>query len=102
MFAIKFLTLQFGISVAIGGRSGSFGFADQINALDWVRNDTEDFGDDPERITIFGQSPGAASVRAMLASPNSIGKFAGAILQSNLGRVGHGTTYSRGLALRML
>lgn len=80
----------------------NFGFADQINSLDCVRNNTEDFGDDPDRTTIFEQSPGAASVRAMLASPKSNGKCTGAILQSSLGGGGYGTTYSRGSALRML
>jgi carboxylesterase type B len=70
--------------------------------LDWVRNNTEDFGDDPNRIAIFGQSPGAASVRAMLASLKSIGKFTGAILQGNLGGGGYGMAYYCGSALRML
>ena len=65
---LGFLALDDGVT------KGNFGFADQINALDWVRNNIQDFGGDPDRITIFGQSAGAASVRAMLASPKSIGK----------------------------
>ncbi|KAI1212406.1 alpha/beta-hydrolase [Annulohypoxylon truncatum] len=75
--------------------NGNFGLADQINALDWVRNNIKDFGGDPERITIFGQSAGAGSVRALIASPKSIGKFAGAIPVSNLGGINYGTTYSK-------
>ncbi|KAN0105826.1 cholinesterase [Hyaloscypha variabilis] len=89
---LGFLALDDGIT------KGNFGFADQINALDWVRNNIQDFGGDPDRITIFGQSAGAASVRAMLASPKSIGKFTGAIPQSNLGGGGYGTTYSSWLS----
>jgi carboxylesterase type B len=85
---LGFLALDDGVT------RGNYGFSDQINALDWVRNNIEDFGGDPDRITIFGQSAGAASVRAMLASPKSIGKFTGAIPQSNLGGGGYGTTYS--------
>jgi carboxylesterase type B len=89
---LGFLALDDGVT------KGSFGFADQINALDWVQNNIQDFGGDPNRITIFGQSAGAASVRAMLASPKSIGKFTGAIPQSNLGGGGYGTTYSSWLS----
>ncbi|PMD26025.1 alpha/beta-hydrolase [Hyaloscypha hepaticicola] len=85
---LGFLALDDGVT------TGNYGFTDQINALDWVWNNIEDFGGDPDRITIFGQSAGAASVRAMLASPKSIGKFTGAIPQSNLGGGGYGTTYS--------
>ncbi|ORY59199.1 Alpha/Beta hydrolase protein [Pseudomassariella vexata] len=77
-----------------GATNGNFGLADQINALDWVRNNVRDFGGDPNRITIFGQSAGAGSVRALMASPKSIGKFAGAIPLSNLGGINYGTTYS--------
>jgi carboxylesterase type B len=89
---LGFLALDDGVT------KGNFGFADQINALDWVRKNIRDFGGDPARITIFGQSAGAASVRAMLASPKSIGKFTGAIPQSNLGGGGYGTTYSSWLS----
>lgn len=54
-----------------------------------------DFGGDPNRITIFGQSAGAASVRALLASPKTIGKYAAAIPQSNLAGSNYATTYSQ-------
>ncbi|KAH8769304.1 cholinesterase [Hyaloscypha finlandica] len=57
-----------------------------------------DFGDDPDRITTFGQSAGVASVRAMLASPKSMSKFTGAIPSSNLGGGGYGTTNSSWLS----
>ncbi|GKT95471.1 alpha/beta hydrolase [Colletotrichum tofieldiae] len=68
-----------------GETNGNFGLADQILALDWVREHIRDFGGDPNKITIFGQSAGAASVRAMMASPKASGKFAAAIPMSNLG-----------------
>ncbi|PGH08746.1 hypothetical protein AJ80_07784 [Polytolypa hystricis UAMH7299] len=70
-----------------GKTNGNFGIADQIVALDWVREHIKDFGGDPDRITIFGQSAGAASVRAFLGSPQAIGKYSAAISQSNLGDV---------------
>jgi carboxylesterase type B len=86
---LGFLALKDGVT------NGNFGLADQILALDWVRANIQDFGGDPDRITIFGQSAGAGSVRAMMASPKALGKFAGAIPLSNLGGLAYGTTYSR-------
>ncbi|KAF9893528.1 hypothetical protein FE257_010840 [Aspergillus nanangensis] len=77
-----------------GQTHGNFGLADQITALDWVRQNIRDFGGDPDRITIFGQSAGAGSVRALLASSKARGKFSAAIMQSNLGGLAYGTTYS--------
>ena len=86
---LGFLALDDGVT------NGNFGLADQINALDWVRAHIQDFGGDPDRITILGQSAGAGSVRAMMASPKAVGKFAGAIPLSNLGGINYGTTYSK-------
>jgi carboxylesterase type B len=76
---LGFLALNDGIT------NGNYGFADQIVALDWVRANIHDFGGNPDRITVMGQSAGASSVRALLASPKSIGKFAAALPQSNVG-----------------
>lgn len=75
--------------------NGNYGLADQITALEWVRRHIRDFGGDPDRVTIFGQSAGAASVRAMLASPKAREKISGAIMESNLGGLADGTTYSK-------
>ncbi|KAK3938489.1 Alpha/Beta hydrolase protein [Diplogelasinospora grovesii] len=86
---LGFLALQDGVT------NGNFGLADQVNALDWVRENIHRFGGDPDRITIFGQSAGAGSVRALMASPKAAGKFAAAIPLSNLGGINYGTTYSQ-------
>ncbi|KAI7773333.1 crystal protein [Diaporthe eres] len=48
-----------------GVTNGNFGLADQINALDWVQAHIQDFGGDPERVTIMGQIAGAGSVRPL-------------------------------------
>ncbi|KZT69948.1 carboxylesterase from carbohydrate esterase [Daedalea quercina L-15889] len=86
-------TLGF-LALEDGETNGNFGIADQILALDWVRQYIAAFGGDPTRITIFGQSAGAGSVRAMLGSEQTTGKFAGAIPMSNLAGSDYATTYS--------
>jgi carboxylesterase type B len=78
-----------------GETNGNYGLADQTTALEWVRQNIKDFGGDPDRVTIFGQSAGAGSVRALLASSKARGYFASAIMLSNLGGLGYGTTYSK-------
>jgi len=75
--------------------NGNYGLADIVVALDWVRENIKDFGGDPDRITVFGQSAGAGAARALIASPEAKGKFAAAIPLSNLGGLGYGTTYSK-------
>jgi pimeloyl-ACP methyl ester carboxylesterase len=62
--------------------TGNYGLQDANIALDWVLQHIEDFGGDKNRITIFGQSAGAASARALLASPQAREKVAGAIMMS--------------------
>lgn len=76
-------TLGF-LSINGGVITGNYGLHDQITALQWVKDHINAFGGDPNRITVFGQSAGAASVRALLSSPLATGLFAAAIPMSNL------------------
>ncbi|KAJ4291794.1 hypothetical protein N0V90_009689 [Kalmusia sp. IMI 367209] len=74
---------------------GNYWLSDQVAALDWVQNHIGDFGGDKERVTIFGQSAGAASVRALLASPRARGKLSRAIVQSCPGGLGYANAFSK-------
>ncbi|KAJ4450087.1 hypothetical protein ANN_01494, partial [Periplaneta americana] len=64
------------------GIHGNFGMKDQVMALRWVKKNIEAFGGDPNRVTLFGNCAGAASVQYHLLSPMSAGLFHRAISQS--------------------
>ncbi len=62
--------------------SGNFALLDQITALKWVQDNIENFGGDPENVTIAGESAGGLNVFCLVASPLAKGLFHRAISQS--------------------
>ncbi len=55
--------------------SGNVGILDLILALQWVRDNIEEFGGDPRNVTIFGQSGGGAKCATLMAMPAAAGLF---------------------------
>jgi para-nitrobenzyl esterase len=94
--------------VTVGYRVGAFGFLelgellgkgfrgsgknairDQILALQWVQENIGAFGGDRSRVTVGGESAGAKSVCALLATPSARGLFQSAIIESGGGQTVH-------------
>ncbi|UOQ89781.1 carboxylesterase family protein [Agromyces endophyticus] len=82
------------VFVSVNYRVGSEGFSvlddaplnlgllDVIAALRWTRREIAQFGGDPARVTVAGQSAGASLIAAVLAHPEASGLVDRAILQS--------------------
>lgn len=62
--------------------SENVGITDIVDALEWVQDNIEAFGGDPDNVTVFGQSGGGAKVLALMTSPYAEGLFDKGIVQS--------------------
>ncbi|MGC9468421.1 MAG: carboxylesterase/lipase family protein [Anaerolineae bacterium] len=65
--------------------SGNVGLLDLVAALEWVRDNGEYFGADPDNVMIFGESGGGGKVSALMAMPAAKGLFHRAVVQSGPG-----------------
>lgn len=62
--------------------SANVGLIDIVSALQWIQDNIESFGGDPDNVTLFGQSGGGAKVLAMMTTPYAKGLFRRGIVQS--------------------
>lgn len=81
--------------------SGNNGVRDQIMALEWVQQHIADFGGDPRNVTAMGQSEGAFSLSAMLATDHPQRLFRRVVLQSGSGYMTHSPQLQEALRARL-
>lgn len=62
--------------------SANVGIMDIVSALQWIQQNIEQFGGDPNNVTVFGQSGGGAKVLTLMSSPQAKGLFHKGIVQS--------------------
>ena len=74
--------VNFGDALGMPSIPSNIGLRDQIAALEWVRDNIEGFGGDPQRVTICGESAGSLSVSLLMLAKGARGLFHGAIAQS--------------------
>ena len=62
--------------------SGNVGMQDIVASLQWVKENIERFGGDPNLVTIFGQSGGGRKVATLMSMPSANGLFHRAVIES--------------------
>ncbi len=78
--------------------SGYLGIKDQVAALQWIKENIAEFGGNPDNITIFGESAGAASVMLLAVTPAAKNLFQKAIPQSGNSYMNNTTEHSAEVA----
>ncbi|CAG7828875.1 unnamed protein product, partial [Allacma fusca] len=62
--------------------TGNMGFKDMILALQWVQKNIQQFGGNPGKVTIFGESVGGAAAHSLMLCTAAKGLFHSVIAQS--------------------
>lgn len=62
--------------------AGNLALRDTLAGIEWVRDEIADFGGDPSRITVMGQSAGGVAVAALLAESTGDAPFQRVIIES--------------------
>ena len=65
--------------------SVNVGMTDLVAALRWVRDNIANFGGDPDKVMIYGQSGGGSKVTTLMGMPSAAGLFHRASVQSGGG-----------------
>jgi len=82
--------------------SVNVGMTDLVAALRWVRDNIANFGGDPDRVMIYGQSGGGSKVTTLLGMPSAEGLIHRASPQSGGGGNPPGAEQSKELARRVI
>lgn len=90
----------------IGGpdyaESANVGMTDLVAALRWVRDNIANFGGDPDRVMIYGQSGGGSKVTCLMGMPSAKGLFHCAAVQSGGGGNFADVEQSRALSRQLM
>src|SRR4029078_11266237 len=81
--------------------SANVGMTDLVAALRWVRDNIANFGGDPDRVMIYGQSGGGSKVTTLLGMPSAQGLIHRASAQSGGGGNPPSLEQSRELSKRI-
>ncbi|KAJ1355018.1 hypothetical protein KIN20_012128 [Parelaphostrongylus tenuis] len=80
---LGFINMQVGEKV-----EGNFGIWDQVMALQWIHENIKQFGGDPSKVTLMGESAGGASCSLLALSPVTEGLAHRAIIMSGSSTAG--------------
>ncbi|KAJ5947449.1 carboxylesterase [Penicillium verhagenii] len=73
-----------GLAATGHNTSGNYGVLDQLEVLKWIQKNIANFGGDPDRVTVAGQSFGSSQVYHAVNSPLFKGYFHGGISESGI------------------
>ena len=82
--------------------SVNVGMTDLVAALRWVHDNIANFGGDPDRVMIYGQSGGGSKVTTLMGMPSAAGLFHRASVQSGGGGNPPSAEQSRELARQVM